>query len=157
MVLVSLYLIEVDGHRYVGSTQNLFGRMGDHYRRSLYGGCSSLLSSVMKKSEKLDQISGQVLAVYDIPTRRTLSRDWSVVEHMDSRILGHLESYWINDLETDLNNSFKNNFSPKYLREYHEKYWVSHGGGRSICLKEAYDQMMSDYTIDSIRPELECN
>ena len=56
MVLVCLYLIEVGVHRYVGSTQNLIGRLGDHYRRSLSDDSTGPLSTVMRRSKYLDEI-----------------------------------------------------------------------------------------------------
>jgi len=156
MVLICLYLIVVGSHKYVGSTQNLIGRLGDHYRRALIGGSCGPLTSVLKSSDNLDDLSGHVLALYDIPSMRSLSRDWTIMEDIDSRILDRLECYWIDDLKPDLNNYFRNIFSHKYLKDYHDRYLVSHGG-RSINLKDAYDMMSSDYTIDSIRPELEIN
>lgn len=157
MVLVCVYMIEIGTHRYVGSTQNLMGRLGDHYRRSLSGDSMSPLLTVMKRSKYLDKICGRVLSVYDIPMRRYLGRDWNILEKIDHRITDCLEHYWINDLESDLNICLKNKYSLKYLRECHDRYLVIHGCGRTVCLKDAHDMMLSDYDTKMFKPEIECN
>ena len=157
MVLVCLYLIEVGVHRYVGSTQNLIGRLGDHYRRSLSDDSTGPLSSVMRRSKYLDEICGRVLAVYDIPVIRQLGHDWNILEKIDPRISECLEHYWINDLESDLNICLKNKYSSKYLRECHDRYLVIHGCGRTVCLKDAHDTMLSVYDPQMFKPEIEYN
>lgn len=99
----------------------------------------SPLYHMIRDSSDSRSISGRILAVYDIPCIRYSGKDMNISERINSRIMEKLEYLWVKDLDADLNNHRTMKYSSKHLRELHDKYWISHGGGRTMTLSDAYD------------------
>jgi hypothetical protein len=139
MVLACAYLIEIGSHRYVGITQSFMRRLGEHWRRCMDSSFMSPLYHMIREHSDSKSIRGRILAVYDIPCVRCSGKDMNISERINSRIMEKLEHLWVKDLEADLNNYRTIKYSSKHLRELHDKYWISHGGGRTMTLSDAYD------------------
>lgn len=122
-------------------------RLGEHWRRCMDRSFMSPLYHMIRESSDSRGVSGRILAVYDIPSIRCSGKDMNISERINSRIMEKLEYFWIKDLEADMTNHRIMKYSSKYLRELHEKYWISHGGGRTMSLSEAYDMVIPSNEI----------
>jgi len=107
----------------------------------------SPLYHMIRDFPESQSIHGRILAVYDIPCIRYSGKDMNISDRMNSRITEKLEYLWVKDLEADMNNHRTMKYSSKHLRELHDKYWISHGGGRTMRLSDAYDIVIPDNKI----------